>query len=186
MNNEDILNYWKNTFWWLEDLEKPCCFVCGAHHSNSKLEKAHLIPAAFGGEKTLDNLVLLCRRCHEKAPNIAASKDIMIRWIKEEYEKRDWFLNCDKESIEKLTESALTILNKLSNDDIYYAKFIIQDINRFIQDQLKNNTLFLGLKNANENTKVEYLRYLAEMDSSKLKQLFFEFKENQEVTNSKT
>ena len=30
-----------------------------------------------------------------------------------------------------------------------------------------------------ESTKVEYLRYLAKMETSQLKQLFFEFKEKQ-------
>ena len=40
------------------------CMKCGR---SSELEIHHIIPIRKGGTNRIDNLVLLCKRCHEKA-----------------------------------------------------------------------------------------------------------------------
>ncbi|MCM3749266.1 HNH endonuclease [Paenibacillus pasadenensis] len=54
------------------------CWRCGYKQS---LERCHIIPSSLGGEDTVSNLVLLCRRCHLENPNIA-NKDIMWDWLR--------------------------------------------------------------------------------------------------------
>jgi len=83
-----IVEYWQprvceqdlGTDW---DEAEHRCWRCGVKRSGkkSKLEKCHIIPAQLGGPDTVDNLVLLCWRCHAEAPNIN-SKTVMWDWIK--------------------------------------------------------------------------------------------------------
>ena len=44
------------------------CRVCGSVENGrmeSKIQLHHLVPRSRGGDDTLDNIVPLCRRCHE-------------------------------------------------------------------------------------------------------------------------
>ena len=59
------------------DLHKRC-WHCG---DMSKLYRCHIIPASAGGQDVPSNYVLLCRRCHEQAPN-CTDKKIMMEWLK--------------------------------------------------------------------------------------------------------
>ena len=54
------------------------CWRCG---DVSKLYRCHIVPSSAGGEDVPSNYVLLCRRCHEAAPN-CADKQIMMDWLK--------------------------------------------------------------------------------------------------------
>lgn len=54
------------------------CWHCG---DISKLYRCHIIPSSAGGEDVSSNFVLLCRRCHEQAPN-CTDKKIMFDWLK--------------------------------------------------------------------------------------------------------
>ena len=61
------------SFW-----NKPTeCWKCGKH---SDLEAAHIIPKCIGGSNKTENLVILCKRCHEFAPNVN-DKEYMWEWI---------------------------------------------------------------------------------------------------------
>lgn len=46
------------------------------------LDRCHIIPKAIGGADTVDNLVLMCERCHAESPNTKSEK---IFWT--------WFTN---------------------------------------------------------------------------------------------
>lgn len=59
------------------------CWHCG---DLSKLCRCHIIPSSAGGQDCPDNYVLLCRRCHEQAPN-CTDKGIMMSWLKRDSTK---------------------------------------------------------------------------------------------------
>lgn len=54
------------------------CWRCGL---KSRLQKCHIVPRARSGPASPSNLVLLCRRCHRAAPNIANPKYMWI-WLR--------------------------------------------------------------------------------------------------------
>lgn len=65
------------------------CWNCGDDKYRkskkiARLERAHIIPHALGGGDTPSDYVLLCKSCHEEAPNIN-NKDDMWDWIKSNY-----------------------------------------------------------------------------------------------------
>ena len=69
------------------------CFACGldskAEFSQDTkiakhLQKCHIIPKALGGSYEPDNIVLLCKHCHEESPDVADST-VLLKWI---YKKR--------------------------------------------------------------------------------------------------
>ncbi len=76
----DIVDYWAG-------VEDECglavdwaeahkfCWRCGY---KARLQKCHIVPKARGGALVAANLVLLCRRCHREAPNVA---DPRFMWI---------------------------------------------------------------------------------------------------------
>ena len=63
------------------------CWNCGdnkqssSNKENIRLERAHIIPHALGGEDTASNYVLLCKECHREAPDSKNPKYIW-EWIK--------------------------------------------------------------------------------------------------------
>ena len=66
----------------IKELHKRC-WHCG---DVSKLCRCHIIPSSAGGQDTPNNYVLLCRRCHEQAPN-CTDKAIMMNWLKSDSTK---------------------------------------------------------------------------------------------------
>lgn len=82
-NNQQIVDYW---FSRLDECGLSIdasegherCWRCGY---KSKLERAHIVPAALGGNSESSNLVLLCKRCHIRNPNVA-DPEIMWDWLR--------------------------------------------------------------------------------------------------------
>ncbi|WP_062215707.1 HNH endonuclease [Streptomyces sp. NBRC 109706] len=76
----------------LYDLGEPCCFACGyySEHWDKKtakasweraaLERAHVVPHSLGGDDGIDNLILLCKPCHQESPDWPDPRE-MERWI---------------------------------------------------------------------------------------------------------
>jgi len=56
------------------------CWRCG--YETKKLQKCHVVAKQFGGSLSPENVVLLCRECHDEAPDVTDSSE-MWRWIKE-------------------------------------------------------------------------------------------------------
>ena len=82
VRNEDIVNHWKNSTWFLDlnitpDRATSCCWRCG---SKQDIQRCHIVPDALGGGFEESNLVLLCARCHAEGPNLQ-DKKIMLDWI---------------------------------------------------------------------------------------------------------
>jgi len=74
------------------DTDVPSCFACAkaARHKHkgtpkkvwdsAALEQAHVIARSTGGAMVVDNLVMLCRDCHDEAP-MTNNASVMLRWI---------------------------------------------------------------------------------------------------------
>lgn len=54
------------------------CWRCGYE---GRLERCHIVPSALGGADEPHNLVLLCKRCHREAPNVADPRYMWI-WLR--------------------------------------------------------------------------------------------------------
>ena len=61
---------------WQEELSKGECFACG---DGRRVARCHITPYAHGGANRVENLVLLCARCHEESEHLP--KDIFWTWI---------------------------------------------------------------------------------------------------------
>ncbi|MEH2168064.1 MAG: HNH endonuclease [Nostoc sp.] len=79
-SQQDIVSYWARhedesglAIDWSDAYKR--CWRCGYQ---SRLERCHIVPDSLGGLDAPSNLVLLCRRCHGEAPNVA---DPHFMWI---------------------------------------------------------------------------------------------------------
>jgi len=77
---EEIVAYWSSkedegglAVDWAEACER--CWRCGY---KSTLQRCHIHPGSLGGSSEVQNLVLLCGRCHREAPNVS---DPRFMWI---------------------------------------------------------------------------------------------------------
>lgn len=52
-----------------------CGFIFDDH---KKGEFHHIKPVVFGGDASLENCSLLCKKCHEEAPNVKDEKDLLV------------------------------------------------------------------------------------------------------------
>jgi hypothetical protein len=73
------------------------CSICG---SKSYLEVDHIKPISFGGESTLDNLLVLCPTCHSMVDRSGVPSDILSQiknsWVAEEVLGKDLILEYAK------------------------------------------------------------------------------------------
>jgi hypothetical protein len=99
-----IFEYWKNRLEKLDffvDWGEPGCWACGFHYdakydirrSNAPwrdvlkcwdkvpLQRCHIIPRSLGGANRASNLFLMCRECHDLAPN-TTSRKIFFDWAR--------------------------------------------------------------------------------------------------------
>jgi len=83
LSNREIASYWATiqdecglAVDWAEAHER--CWRCGY---NGRLQHCHIVPESRNGSYSVDNLVLLCRRCHREAPNIADKRYMWI-WLR--------------------------------------------------------------------------------------------------------
>ena len=54
------------------------CWRCGR---DSTLQQCHIVPRSMGGSDEPSNMVALCSRCHDEAPDVASS-EMMWMWVK--------------------------------------------------------------------------------------------------------
>lgn len=105
VRNEDIVNYWRDSAWFLDLNISPeraasCCWRCG---SMQDIQRCHIVPDALGGGSAESNLVLLCARCHAEGPNLQDEK-IMFDWIKS-YRKKwldDFWINAAMDEYKRI------------------------------------------------------------------------------------
>ncbi len=129
------------------DLHKRC-WHCG---DVSKLYRCHIVPSSAGGQDAPDNYVLLCRRCHEQAPN-CTDRLIMMDWLKADSSKiYNLYWGCKiYELYEKLyKQDFLEEYNKRNNinqellNKLIFSKFI--EIKIHIGDGHINLSTWVGL-----------------------------------------
>ncbi len=81
-----IFDYWKP---WLEQNDRltdiPRCFACGLNTKH--LERHHLVTVQDAGTDELENLVLLCKKCHKKIPDLYG-RYASLKWMG----SREWFV----------------------------------------------------------------------------------------------
>lgn len=83
------------------DWGEPSCWACGFHYSTKydvkqsdaswekildgweriPLQRCHIVPRSLGGTNEPSNLFLMCRECHDLAPNTALPK-IFFEWVR--------------------------------------------------------------------------------------------------------
>lgn len=104
MKNSDVFIHWAE---WLDksviDWAEPSCWACGdtfngrydlvkssstfeeiaENWNRAPLQKCHIIAKQFGGLYEPSNLFLMCRSCHDKAPN-TKSKETFMMWVESE------------------------------------------------------------------------------------------------------
>lgn len=57
---------WYRLRWQIYKHDHFCCQCCGKRCIKHDIQCHHIIPVAFGGDDNLNNLIVLCRRCHRK------------------------------------------------------------------------------------------------------------------------
>jgi hypothetical protein len=109
-----IFDYWKDRLGELRlliDWGEPSCWACGFHYGSKydvkrsdasweeilrcwdriPLQRCHVIPKSLGGSDKVENLFLMCRECHDTAPNTAIPV-IFFDWAKaQSWERRETY-----------------------------------------------------------------------------------------------
>lgn len=127
-----IVEHWKDELHeYMVDWVEPSCWACNKFwwgrydikiqnpnfeeimknwNKITPLERCHIVPTQFGGNDKAENLFLLCKECHDKAPN-TRSRTAFLHWAKQQC----YFANLKKEIMEELKTYGLE--NKF--DQIY-------------------------------------------------------------------
>lgn len=102
----EVVEYWRdkpNSFGTFIDVNEPTCWSCGQFWEGrydavgstylscwrkAPLQICHVIPKSLGGNEHPNNLVLMCKECHDLAPN-TSFPEILYRWMSQQcYLKR--------------------------------------------------------------------------------------------------
>lgn len=104
----------------LKELKGNFKYRCWRCADIGKVERCHINAAQFGGKGEPSNLVLLCKFCHEQAPDIRDDKEAIWDWIKatkKPFYEQFW--------TEELARSFKEMYgrNPCSGDSEFYLKF---------------------------------------------------------------
>ena len=100
----EIFDYWKSRLsehGIFIDWGEPGCWACGFHYGDKydirnsnagrdaifrcwdriPLQRCHIVPRSLGGSDSPDNLFLMCRECHDHAPN-TPFPEIFFEWAR--------------------------------------------------------------------------------------------------------
>jgi hypothetical protein len=103
-SKSQIFEYWKERLPGLGlfiDWGEPGCWACGFHYgakydikrpdagrgeilycwNRIPLQRCHIIPRSLGGTDDVANLFLMCRECHDQAPNTNVP-EILFEWAR--------------------------------------------------------------------------------------------------------
>jgi 5-methylcytosine-specific restriction endonuclease McrA len=138
-SNAEVFEHWKDKprrFGLLIDWGEPSCWACGFHYGTKydimradatwsevlkkwnemPLQRCHIVPRSLGGSDDADNLFLMCRECHDLAPNTTVP-EVFFEWARAQSSwKRDGeridsafeafgIVDADKEALLKLMGS---------------------------------------------------------------------------------
>ncbi|UZH08191.1 MULTISPECIES: HNH endonuclease [unclassified Halomonas] len=100
----EVFEHWRHRIGELGffiDWGEPSCWACGFHYSDKydirkpdasleeiyrcwdkiPLQRCHIVPKSLGGTDECDNLFLMCRECHDLAPNTSIP-EIFYEWAR--------------------------------------------------------------------------------------------------------
>jgi len=100
----EIVAHWRERFRDLGifiDWGEPSCWACGFHYGSKydvkspkagwneifdawnkiPLQRCHIVPRSLGGKDEPSNLFLMCRECHDQAPNFPFT-DAFLEWAR--------------------------------------------------------------------------------------------------------
>jgi len=149
----EIMDYWNNTKSdygniWILDPGEITCMACGAfygdyptwleEHKSKKstslqqfwnsqkgLQRCHIIADAAGGEDKPENLLLLCRLCHDTMPKIN-DRDIVLKWcVLQPKQRLDDMLSAGRDvfSMYDITDDTTqAIIIFLSGDECFHNR----------------------------------------------------------------
>lgn len=103
-SKSQVFWYWKDKLselGFLIDWGEPSCWACGFHYKAKydirrsdadwetllkgwekiPLQRCHIVPRSLGGSDAADNLFLMCRECHDTAPNTSIP-DLFFEWAR--------------------------------------------------------------------------------------------------------
>jgi len=103
-SKSEIFEYWKERIFekgLFIDWGEPSCWVCGLHYDSKydisspdtnwerilrcwekiPLQRCHIVPRSLGGKDSVENIFLMCRECHDLAPNTAIV-DLFFEWAR--------------------------------------------------------------------------------------------------------
>lgn len=146
----EIANYWiKNTripetelnFDWAE--AHTHCWNCGDDKysrstKKTTLHRCHIVPHSLGGEDKPSNYVLMCKECHEEAPNVK-DNSVMWDWIKSNYIP-GLLTNTYK------LRKALKIFEDKEGYSFLELADSVQDLDQVLKKELDNTSVHFGRK----------------------------------------
>lgn len=117
-----------------------CCIFCGRFG----LPEAHVIPRSQGGLGCAQNIITVCRECHDKLDNSIERKKMLARairylklyypkWKKEDFIFEKWQKDKAKTDIETQGASIQVIIDEYAFDNPQKDKGVIPDGFRFIE-----------------------------------------------------
>lgn len=136
-SKSEVFEYWKERIFDLGffiDWGEPSCWACGEfwngryHITNPKasyekilncwekvpLQRCHIIPRSLGGSNEPSNLFLMCKECHDLAPNTSIP-EIFFQWARRQsfFERRSYQIQqCMKDF--NITEELYFKLDEIS------------------------------------------------------------------------
>lgn len=115
----DIEEYFDCSIPIIYDYDESRCFAC--NKETSKLDRAHIVPFALGGQDIPKNYMLLCKECHKESPD-CIDEEAMFQYIYWKRKNEDY--NC------RILRFISEILNKKGINPID-ADIDIQLLNSF-------------------------------------------------------
>lgn len=148
----EIVDYWADridecdlSVDWSEAEEY--CWNCG---SPKELTRCHIVPHALGGEDQPGNFVVLCRLCHEEAPNVG---DPRIMW--------DWLI-AHKSSFYQ----TYWMIEGYREYEFIYKRTVGEDI-KFLSDSISDHDLLLEIGTQVEKSVRESTRHFGQSTPNK-------------------
>ena len=66
-----------NSLWYVKNMKNLFCFACGLH---GEVQRAHILARQEGGNDTVENLHLLCPKCHVESEYLKG--ELYWHWFK--------------------------------------------------------------------------------------------------------
>lgn len=143
---KQIIKYWKTQgleygLW--EDAHE----ICWRCRNKSSLKRCHIVPESLNGSCHPSNLVLLCRRCHREAPNIADPKFMWV-WLENTGGPFYWELRGREEYRKMFGREPFSLLEELLEEN----KITIESSNDMLKEELRKTKLHFGEGRLNPST----------------------------------